>query len=101
MTSTRRAPATALVVLLSCAFGLAACLETPSDPRPPVPVDTRDGGSFDPGPRPQPPTNGGSGSGSGSGSGTGAPAPLPDAQPDLEDASDAASADAGDAAPNG
>ena len=90
--------APALAALL-CAVGLTACLETPSDPRPPVPVDTRDGGSFDPGPRPQPPTNGGSGSGSGSGSG--APAPLPDAQSDLEDASDAAGADAGNAAQNG
>ena len=101
MTSPRRSPATARVALLLCAgaSALSACLETPSDPRPPVPVDTRDGGRFDPGPRPQPPTNGGSGSGSGSG--TGAPAPLPDAQFDLEDASDAADADAGDAAPNG
>lgn len=101
MTSPRRSPATPRLALLLCAAALSACLETPSDPRPPAPVDTRDGGRFDPGPRPQPPTNGGSGSGSGSGSGTGAPAPLPDAQFDLEDASDAADADAGDAAPNG
>lgn len=97
MTSLRRSQA--LLALLPIAAGLTGCLETPSDPRPPVPVDTRDGGSFDPGPRPQPPTNGGSGSGSGSGSG--APAPLPDAGLDLEDASDAAAADAGEAAPNG
>jgi hypothetical protein len=101
MTSLRHPAATARLALLLCASAVSACLETPSDPRPPVPVDTRDGGSFDPGPRPQPPTNGGSGSGSGSGSGTGAPAPLPDAEFDLEDASDAAGADAGDAAPNG
>ena len=89
------------LALLTLAATLTACLETPSDPRPPVPADTRDGGSFEPGPRPQPPSNGGSGSGSGSGSGTGAPAPLPDAQLDLDGATDAAGADAGDAAQNG
>ena len=87
-----RGVTTRLVLSLSVS-SLTACLEKAADPRPPAPVDERDGGDFDPGPRPQPPTQGGSGSGSGSGV-------VPDSgAPDQRDAAEQDAADL-DAAPD-